>query len=227
MFVAGVDGCRAGWVAFKVELPSLVTSVELIDLPVLLRKRPPELSLLGIDIPIGLLDGSRACDKASRKLVGQPRGTSVFAAPCRASLTAKNHAEASTINQQKTGSGLSQQAFGIGSKIKQVDDAITPETQQWAFEVHPDVCFWALNGDRPMAHNKKTKGGAADRLSVLNPIFPKIGHHLGSRPQGVGKDDLLDAAAAAWTALRRHRGEAKCVCPAERDEKGLAVTICY
>jgi predicted RNase H-like nuclease len=22
MFVAGVDGCRAGWVAFKVELPA-------------------------------------------------------------------------------------------------------------------------------------------------------------------------------------------------------------
>ena len=34
---------------------------------------------------------------------------------------------------------------------------------------------------RPMAHNKKTKEGAADRLSVLNPIFPKIGFHLGSR----------------------------------------------
>jgi len=26
---------------------------------------------------------------------------------------------------------------------------------------------------RPMAHNKKTKEGAADRLSVLSPIFPK------------------------------------------------------
>jgi len=30
-----------------------------------------------------------------------------------------------------------------------------------------------------------------------------------------------DAAAAAWTALRRHREEAKCVCTPERDEKGL------
>jgi predicted RNase H-like nuclease len=227
MFVAGVDGCRAGWIAFKVELLSLITSVEVIDLPALLRKRPPELVCLGIDIPIGLLDGSRACDKASRKLLGQPRGTSVFAAPCRTSLTAKNHAEASAINRQRTGRGLSQQAFGIGSKIKQVDDAITPETQQWAFEVHPEACFWALNQRRPMMHNKKTREGAADRLSCLNPIFPEIGHHLGSRPPGVGKDDLLDAAAAAWTALRRHRGEAQCVCTPERDEKGLATTIYY
>jgi predicted RNase H-like nuclease len=142
-------------------------------------------------------------------------------------LTAKTHAEASAINRRKTGRGLSQQAFCIESKIKQVDDAITPETQLWAFEVHPEVCFWALNGQRPMAHNKKTKEGAADRLSVLNPIFPEIAHHLGSRSSGVATDDLLDAAAAAWTALRRHRGEAKYVCTSERDEKGLAVTIYY
>src|ERR1019366_10022954 len=100
MFVAGVDGCRAGWIAFKVELPSLVTSVDVIDLPAWLRKRHPELACLGIDIPIGLLDGSRACDKAARNLLRQPRGTSVFAAPCRAALTAKNHAEASAINRQ-------------------------------------------------------------------------------------------------------------------------------
>jgi hypothetical protein len=32
MFVAGVDGCRAGWVCFKVEVTSLATSVEIIDL---------------------------------------------------------------------------------------------------------------------------------------------------------------------------------------------------
>jgi predicted RNase H-like nuclease len=227
MFVGGVDGCRAGWIAFKVDLPSLITSVEVIDLPALLRKRPLELACLGIDIPVGLLDGSRACDKAARKLLGQPRGTSVFAAPCGAALTAKTHAEASAINRQKTGRGLSQQAFGIGLKIKQVDDAMTPDRQQWAFEVHPEVCFWALNGQRPMAHNKKTKEGAAERLAVLSPIFPEIARHLGSRPPGVGKDDLLDAAAAAWTGLRRHRGESSCVYTPERDAKGLEVTICY
>jgi len=78
-----------------------------------------------------------------------------------------------------------------------------------------------------MAHNKKTKEGAAERLAVLSPIFPEIAQHLGSRPPGVGNDDLLDAAAAAWTALRRYRGETRCVCTPERDAKGLEVTICY
>src|SRR3984957_6874929 len=114
MFIAGIDGCRAGWVAFKIELPSLVTSVEVIDLPALLRERPPELAILAIDIPIGLLDVSRACDKAARKLLGQPRGTSVFASPCRAFLSKKNHAAAIAINRRVTGRGLSLQAWGIG-----------------------------------------------------------------------------------------------------------------
>jgi predicted RNase H-like nuclease len=159
MFVTGVDGCRAGWIAFKVEVTSLATSLEVIDLPTLLSNRPTDLACLGIDIPTGLLDGPRACDTEARKLLGQPRGRSVFSAPCRAALLATTHAEANKINQEKTGRGLSQQSYCIGPKIKQVDDAITPDCQKWAFEVHPEVCFWALNGKRPMAHKKKARRG--------------------------------------------------------------------
>jgi predicted RNase H-like nuclease len=122
---------------------------------------------------------------------------------------------------------LSRQAWGIAAKIKEVDDSITPERQQWAFEVHPEVCFWALNGQRPMAYNKKTEAGRNERLNLLHTVFPDIQQHLLNRPAGVGKDDLLDAVAAAWTALGRHRGEASCVCSPERDEKGLAVAIWY
>jgi predicted RNase H-like nuclease len=227
MFVAGVDGCRGGWVCFKVELPSFTTSLELIDLPSTLRDKPPDLAYLGIDIPIGLLDGSRACDQAARKLLGQPRGTSVFAAPCRSALAAKNHAEASDINRQRTGRGLSRQAWGISQKIKQVEDAIMPDCQRWAFEVHPEICFWALAGRHPMVHNKKTEAGKSERLGLLRTVFPDIQRYLPSRPPGVGKDDLLDAAVAAWTALRLNKGEALHVCTPERDEEGLELTIWY
>jgi len=227
MFVAGIDGCRGGWIAFKVDLTSLGTSVELIDLPSILRNKPDDIAILAIDIPIGLLEGPRACDKAARKLLGQPRGSSVFPAPCRAALGAQTYAEASSINRQKTTRGLSQQAWGIAPKIKQVDDAITSECQRWAFEVHPEVCFWALNQRRPMKHNKKTKEGATERIALLRRVFPEIEQHLANRPPRVGADDLLDAAAAAWTALRWHRNEAECVCSPEHDEKGLEVTVYY
>jgi predicted RNase H-like nuclease len=227
MFVAGVDGCRAGWVAFKVEVPSLATSVDVFDIAELLNRRPDDLLCLAIDIPIGLVNGSRACDKAARKLLGQPRGTSVFAAPCRAALSAASHATASALNRKKTTRGLSQQAWGIAPKIKQVDDAITPDCQRWALEVHPEVCFWALNERRPMKHNKKTAEGAKERVVLIRRVFPTIDRHLANRPPRVGADDLLDAAAAAWTALRLHQRQAECVCSPEGDDKGLAVTIYY
>jgi predicted RNase H-like nuclease len=190
-------------------------------------RSPPELTFLGIDIPIGLLDGTRACDLAARKLLGQPRGRSVFPAPCRAALLASGHPAASAVNRRITSKGLTIQAWCIGPKIKQVDDALTPERQKWAFEVHPEVCFWALNQQSAMQHSKKTEAGRSKRLDLLCTVFPDIRQHLLNRPPGVAKDDLLDAAAAAWTALRRHRHESRCVCTLERDAKGLEVTICY
>lgn len=87
------------------------------------------------------------------------------------------------------------------------------------------MCFWALNQRRPMKHNKKSKEGAAERVVLLRPVFPQVATHLANRPRAVGTDDLLDAAAAAWTALRWYGNEAECVCTPEHDEKGLAVTI--
>ena len=84
-----------------------------------------------------------------------------------------------------------------------------------------------LNGRRLLAHKKKSKEGAAERIAALRPVFPEIEPHLANRPLHLGKDDLLDAAAVAWTALRRHRGQAGCVCPPERDERSLQTTIYY
>ncbi len=227
MWVAGIDGCKGGWVAFTADLESQTTEVELVDVAGLLKERSPDLSHICIDIPIGLLDGSRACDKAARRLLGQPRGSSVFAAPCRACLGETCHADGSATNLRITGRGLSQQAWGIISKIKQVDDAITSECQEWVFEVHPEVSFWALAGGRPMRHGKKTASGVSERLDLLRDVFPEIERHLLKRPSGVGVDDLLDAAAASWTALRLAKDEARRVCEPERDGKGLEVAIRY
>ena len=229
MFVLGVDGCRAkpGWVAFKVNVVSCTTSVEIIDLASKLRTRPPDWACLAIDIPIGLLNGSRDCDKAARKLLGQKRGTSVFAAPCRAALGIEGHLAMSAMNKAKTGRGLSLQAYGIAHKIKQVDDAITPVSQEWAFEVHPEVCFWKLAEEHPIIPNKKTEKGRDERLKLLRPEFPRIDDHLLKDRQGAGKDDLLDACVAAWTALRHYNKKATCVCEPQRDERGLEACIRY
>jgi predicted RNase H-like nuclease len=226
-FAAGVDGCLGGWVAFRLSLDSWDTAVEVVDLPAILRDHPRSLAALAIDIPIGLLDCPRACDPAARKLLGPVRGCSIFPPPCRAALEATEYRLACEINQQRSGRKLSRQAWCIGPKIKAVDGAITPAGQNWAFEVHPEVSFWAMNNCGPMTHGKKSREGKAERLELLHRLFPRIREHILCRPPRVSADDLLDAAAAAWSAVRIHEGTARCVCPPERDERGLEVTIRY
>ena len=86
-FVAGVDGCKAGWVCFKLYETGAM-AVDVVNVTELLVGRPDGLQALAIDIPIGLMDGPRACDKAARTKLGTPRGSSVFPPPCRAALAA-------------------------------------------------------------------------------------------------------------------------------------------
>ena len=91
MWLAGIDGCPAGWIVVLVSTGE-DTEHQLVlcrNLEAILCLEPaPE--IIVIDIPIGLLDGyvpgGRDCDRESRKLLGQPRGSSVFSAPSRASL---------------------------------------------------------------------------------------------------------------------------------------------
>lgn len=227
MFVVGIDGCRAGWVSFHVEIATRVATVDLVNLVELLRDQPNGLLALAIDIPIGLLEVPRPCDLAARKLLGQPRGSSVFPPPCRAALAATTYADACRINSLHTGRKISRQAFGIVPKIREVDEAMTPFAQDWAFEVHPEMCFWALNESRPMLKGKKSASGKAQRLSLLRTVFPEMDIHIKSRRPGIEADDVIDAAAAAWTALRHSEGRARQVCPPEVDARQISATIWY
>src|SRR5207248_11510271 len=78
--LAGVDGCRAGWVVAADSGAFVAASFAEI-----LAER---FDLVLIDIPIGLPDGPRACDLGARVLLG-PRRSSVFPAPSRRLLRAR------------------------------------------------------------------------------------------------------------------------------------------
>jgi predicted RNase H-like nuclease len=226
-WVVGVDGCRAGWIAFKVDVFTRVSRVEVVDLKSTLCNRPDNLAILAIDMPIGLLDGPRSCDCAARKLLGSPRSSSVFAPPCRAALASTSHHNASEMNRSTTGKGLSIQAWAIAPKIKEIDDLLQPAQQSWVFEVHPEVSFWRMNDRRPMLHSKSRLAGREERRSILLQEFPNLVNHIDHRPVGVGVDDVLDAAAAAWSALRLRESKAESVCTPSHDARGLRVAIHY
>lgn len=231
--VAGADGCREGWVVFTVygvsttsEAPYHHTSVKVErDLAPMLRDHPEGLVSLGIDIPIGLIDRSRECDLKARELLRKPRSNSVFPAPCRAALSARSYIEGSEINRRKTDKKLTRQAWGIIPKINQIDDALLDGAEGWVLEVHPELCFWAMNQETPMEHSKKKEAGRLERVELLVQPFPHIRHHLAVKESGVAADDLLDAAAAAWTALRHYQGKSQAVGANSLDERGLPMKI--
>src|SRR5439155_4147082 len=83
--VAGVDGCRAGWVVVLSEGARSEVTVARDFAGVLGLTRGA--CVVGVDMPIGLLDaaapGGRECDRHARRLLGRGRACSVFSPPAR------------------------------------------------------------------------------------------------------------------------------------------------
>ena len=251
----GVDGCTGGWVAVGLgdgvetcvkvfgrgEFPNLLdhfsgASVVLVDMPIGLRRDAPPCY--------------RACDNEARCLLRERRG-SVFQVPSRKYLdeaTRKewwghhDHKDASGWSKTKLGGGISRQAFSITRKIVEVDETLlsrdkgaTPEVR----EVHPEVCFWALNGKTPMQHRKQDDMGFDERIETLrrcahnvNDIDVDATYEKARREYTKGQvadDDILDALAAAITAkIGCQRGGFKTL-PENppTDSKGLPMEMVY
>jgi predicted RNase H-like nuclease len=224
--VAGLDGCRGGWVMVRAPLEvGPGSTVEFVaDLDVVVSAlEAGDLAVAGIDIPIGLPEtGPRRCDVDARSMLG-PRRSSVFPAPVRGILGATAYDDAAARCRVLSGKGLSRQAFGILSKVREVDLLMTPRRQRSLVEVHPEVSFTVLSGE-PMAHYKKTPAGWTQRVDALRGAFPDIDRHDGARISGVGTDDVLDAFVTAWSA-RRWWGRGHVQLGGERDARGLRMEI--
>ena len=228
MNCAGVDGCSTGWVVASWH-DGGNASVVTVHLAKTFREIVESgYQVIAVDIPIGLSErGARDCDPAARKLLG-PRRNSVFPAPIRPVLEAKTYGQACEIGRQADGRSLSQQAWAITKKIAEVDAVMTPEAQESIIEIHPELCFWALNGGRPLEHPKKGPKGMETRRVLLKDhlVDPAVFYDL--RLAGAGRDDVHDALAALWTAKRFAQGEARRVPDQEqRDTKGLRMEMWY
>jgi predicted RNase H-like nuclease len=231
----GIDGCKTGWVVISSDtalgdLDCRIVAPDAIDS--LLRESDQVGDLIAIDIPIGLAESApRRCDLAARKLLGGARASSVFPAPCRSTLTATSYAEACDLNQKASGRRISRQNFGILSKIRAIDDALTPDLQRTVRESHPEVVFARLSDEgRGLNSNKKTPEGRSLRQAILRRYLPEfdaeqIRSTLGR--SAVALDDVIDAAACLVAAHRIAQGTA-CVLPCDRsesDQRGLRMEI--
>ena len=231
----GVDGCRSGWFCFRKEAHSISFGVasDLEELASML----PKGSRIFIDIPIGLIDSGskgRVCDLAARSALGFPRATSVFSAPAYPALTAKNYDHAKRLSLRAIGKKLSKQAYLITPKIREVNDFLLSNRSSGydIREVHPELCFWALNDRRAMAHSKKRPAGFEERLRVLETHLPSarelavraIGNYKRSE---VAKDDILDALVAMLTAAARETYLKTLPSSPSIDSRGLPMEIVY
>jgi predicted RNase H-like nuclease len=204
--VLGVDACKKGWVGITNDVRGYFGR----DIHELAAAAGGDgaLSVIAIDIPIGLpTAGPRQADALARALVGR-RASSVFSTPTRAALAATSHADATAISVQATGKGLSQQAYALGRKILEVDQWARTAAQP-VIEVHPEVCFATMAG-HPLQHPKSTWSGSEERRGVLARAGLVVPSEIGVAGEMAGTDDVLDAAAASWTALRYYKGQAVC-----------------
>jgi predicted RNase H-like nuclease len=172
---------------------------------------------LGIDMPIGLMEtvekGGRPVDRLVRERLKPYRSSSVFSPPCRPALAAGSYAEACALTRARsaTETALTQQAYGLFPKLREVDALMTPERQKWVREVHPELCFALLNGDRPLQISKQEPAGQDLRINLLRAAGVDVTSKSVKRlaKAGVGRVDVLDAYVVCWTAARIARGQAE------------------
>jgi predicted RNase H-like nuclease len=221
VWLAGVDGCRTGWV---------VAFVRPAGDEIRVRIEPSFSGILGaaerpavvaVDMPIGLPPrigpGGRGPENAVRPLLGQ-RQSSVFSVPSRAAVYAQDYRESCRIAAETSDPPrkVSKQLFMIAAKIREVDAVLRASAEAAArvFEVHPEVAFWRLNGERALDEPKKVKGrpyeaGLVLRRRLLVGAGIPEAVACADPPRGAAADDLLDALACATIARRIRAGLAR------------------
>jgi predicted RNase H-like nuclease len=203
--VLGVDGWRNGWVGIELRDGRYVAAHVDETLRGLTGAAPGVLAI-GVDIPLGLLDAEvRASDLLARAMLGA-RSSSIFVMPPRPVFDAPDHAAAAAAAKALTGTGISIQCWGLRRKFLEAE-ALHGESRLPLYEVHPELSFHEM-GLLAADGKKKSWRGQRARLRILAGHGIDIPEDLGRAAAAVPADDVLDAAAAAWSAHRIAAGTA-------------------
>jgi predicted RNase H-like nuclease len=216
----GVDWYKAGWVAVmlgRAAEPEVLVGVDLKEL----IARVEGVACVGVDMPIGLFETAREADKAARDFVGVRRN-SVFMTPPAAVLAEDTYEAANErAVELLDGKKISRQAWALRGNIAAV--GAVAETDERVIEVHPEVSFCAMRGEH-LEFPKTTWNGQALRRAALAFEGIVVSDHL-DEAGGVPPVDVLDAAAAAWSARRHAREESESL--PEGWERGTPGAIWY
>lgn len=225
MDVLGVDACgKRGWVGIRLTDGGYAGSLVDARLERLIE-RAADVDAIAVDMPLGLVEkGRRAADLAARALLGVRR-SSVFPIAPRMVWQEQDYRAAADRCQELNGAGLSRQAWALRPKLLEARACWLAD--QRIHEVHPELSFYALAHGVPPAYPKKTWRGQNLRRSLLAEAGILLPDELGEADH-VPVDDVLDAAAAAWSAHRIALGTANRVPEVpERDADGRLAEIRY
>ncbi len=98
--------------------------------------------------------------------------------------------------------GVPKQAWNIFPKIREADEAQRGVKHVVIRESHPEVIFATMNGGKAVIAGKRTAEGHGLRVGMLAAEGLSVAAHMGERPEGCKKDDLVDAFACLWAAGR-------------------------
>jgi predicted RNase H-like nuclease len=207
--VVGIDGTKGGWVGVELD-DGRFASAHLLS-PIETRfEELAAIRILAIDIPIGF--GPRSADGAAREFLRGAAST-VFPTPSRELLE----------RPFGPGLGISAQSHALGPRILHIT-ALAAADPRFR-EVHPEVSFRSMNEGEPLRYRKKSAGGTLERIELLRRNGIELGA-LGAAAEAP-IDDVLDAAACAWSAHRIATGTARSLPDPPDAANGRPVAIWY
>jgi predicted RNase H-like nuclease len=225
MRAVGVDGWRGGWVAVVIDDGQWAATRAAAGLAEIVAACP-EAAAIGVDMPLGLVGrGWREADDLAAARLGRHRSR-VFRVPPRPAWEEDTHRAAVAVCRALTDppAGFSVQAWSLREKIREAGK-IRARQPGRLHEVHPELSFAALNGGPVIAAGKKTWTGQMTRRALLARAGIRLPDDLGAAG-AVPADDILDAAAVAWTAARIASGQAASFpSPAQPDDAGHPIAI--
>jgi predicted RNase H-like nuclease len=115
-------------------------------------------------------------------------------------LQVADYDSARTVQLSATGKSLSKQSWYLVPKIREVVEILTSSVWQ-IYEVHPELSFAALGGDRTGADSTHTACGLEQRAAELSRQFDWPVETI-PIPAGMARDDVFDALALLWSAER-------------------------
>lgn len=224
MRVVGVDGFKDGWMAVELFAGKFMDARCLGTLEQVVAAFP-DASVFGVDIPIGYpVKGPRLADQQAREVLKE-RGRSVFDTVPPQLLDCADY---DSVRDRARALGLacpSRQSYALVEKMKQAEALVRVDPR--LHEVHPEVSFWAMGDGKPIRESKRTWAGFWRRHALLERKGIDVPADFADG-RLVGIDDVLDAAAAAWSAHRIATGHGKRFPVEEQlDAYGRSVAVWY